>query len=297
MHNKYIEFKQQRDFSGILSDTFKFIRQEFKPLTKTVFNIAGPAIVVLLLALAFYNYVAGDLFDFDNYGRSSFNDRNFMLTIGAFLFYILAFFVAFTMTINTTLNYIKSYVNNKGEVAIDDVKQNTYKTFWGFFGLTLLKGITLFFALILCGLPVLYAMVPMAVVFSLYVFDSKNTAMDAYSKSFTLVNLDFWLVLGCYLVLVIIWYAASAIFSVPSAIYMLVKTGIFSGEVDPANITNMYRDPLLIFLNLVNGFFQFMLQLIISIGGAFLYFHLNEKQNFTGTYERISNIGNQENNA
>jgi len=36
---------------------------------------------------------------------------------------------------------------------------------------------------------------------------------------------------------------------------------------------------------------QFLLNLIGIIAGAFIYFNLNEKKNFTGTYERIANLG------
>lgn len=73
MTRKYIELRKQRDFSSLLSDTFAFIRIEFKPFMKTVFNISGPAMIAFLIAMAFYTYTAGDILNFDIAGASGAN--------------------------------------------------------------------------------------------------------------------------------------------------------------------------------------------------------------------------------
>jgi hypothetical protein len=81
MTRPYIEFRKQRDFSAILTDTFNFIRNEFKPFVKTIFNVAGPAIVIFLISLAAYNYVAGDLFNFASISEPSFKSGNILVTV------------------------------------------------------------------------------------------------------------------------------------------------------------------------------------------------------------------------
>lgn len=290
MNKPYIEFRKNSDFSGILTDTFGFIRNEFKPLLKAVLNIAGPAILIYLLSLTVYNYVAGDALDFATYS-SGFASQNVGVFLVTFLIYFCSVIAAYTLLGTTVLFYIKSYVDNKGNVDLVEVKQNAYRSFWPFVGLGFLKGITLVFATVLCVLPVLYAMVPMAVVFGIYVFEPRNSVTDAYSKGFSLVNIDFWTVLGTYLVLFIIYYIVIIVFALPSSIYAMISSGIFSGEVDPANLENFTKDPILIFLSVIQGFVQVLLNIILIVGGAVIYFHLHEKSTFTGTYERISEIG------
>jgi hypothetical protein len=289
MNRPYIEFRQQRDFGAILSVTFGFLRNEFKPFMKAVFNIAGPAIILFIAAIALYTYSAGDLFSFDLFTNTVSNSNPFVAILAA-LAYLVTFVAAYIMAGSTALHYLKSYIDNNGEVNIADVKRKVYKTFWSFFGLGILKGITLGFALVLCVLPALYAMVPMAIVLSIYVFETRRSATDAYAHSFSLINEDFWTAFGTFLVLGIIFYALSMVISVPTIIYTYVKMGIFSGEVDPANMLD-FVDPIYILLNVINSLFQFFLNFILVIGGAVIYFHLNEKRNFTGTYDRISNIG------
>jgi len=291
MNKPYIEFRKQRDFSSILSDTFGFIRNEFKPFIKTVVNIAGPAIVVFMIALAAYNYVSGDVLNFSSFGEPSFNSSSVFVIITIAIFYLISAIAAYILTVASVLFYIKSYVDNKGVVDPTEVKTNVHKSFWSFLGLSFLKGITLFIAALLCFLPVFYAMIPMAIVFSIYVFEPKRSTSEAYSQSFKLVNIDFWTAFGAFLILGIIYYVLGMVFSIPTVIYTLISTGVFSGEIDPANMGTFSQDPILIFLNVLNTFFQFFLNIILIVGGAIIYFHLHEKTNFTGTYDRISEIG------
>ncbi len=294
MTRPYIEFRKQRDFSSILSDTFGFIRNEFKPLFKAIFNIAGPAILVFLITLAAYNYVAGDMLSFSPFEEPSFNSSNIFVILIVAIIYLLSAVAAYIFSTASVLYYIKSYIDNKGEIDVTEIKNNVYNTFWSFFGMSFLKGVTIMVSLMLCLFPVFYAMVPMAVVFSIFVFEARSSASDAYSKSFNLVNVDFWTAFLSFLVLGIIFYVLGMIFSIPSIIYALVKTGIFSGEIDPADMSGFSADPILIFLNVVNYFFQFLLNTILVVGGAVIYFHLHEKSTFTGTYDRISKIGETE---
>ncbi|MBF8150796.1 hypothetical protein ITJ86_12865 [Winogradskyella sp. F6397] len=294
MNRPYIEFRKQRDFSSILSDTFGFIRNEFKPFMKTIFNIAGPAIVVFMLSLSAYNYLAGDMFDFTSMTEPSIGSTNIFVIISVAIIYLISAIAAYILTAAAVLFYIKSYVDHKGDVDAVEVKSNVYKSFWPFFGLSFLKGITLIIAMMLCFFPVLYVMIPMAIVFSIYVFEPKRSTSDAFTQSFTLANADFWTAFGAFIVLGIIYYVLIMVLSLPSVIYTLISTGIFSGEIDPANIGSMSTDPVIVLLNVLNTFFQFILNIILMISGAVIYFHLHEKVNFTGTYDRISEIGKTE---
>ncbi len=235
--------------------------------------------------------VAGDLFNFASISEPSFKSGNILVTVIAVTCYLIAAIAAYILTGATVLYYIKSYIDHKGAIDETEIKKNVYESFWSFFGLSVLKGLTLGIATMLCVFPVLYAMVPMAVVFSIYVFESRRSATEAFSQSFNLVNIDFWTAFGSFLVLGIIYYIIGIVFSLPTVIYTLASSGIFSGEVDPADLSSFSADPIIIFLNVLNTFFQFALNIILVVGSAVIYFHLHEKTNFTGTYDRINEIG------
>jgi hypothetical protein len=49
-----IIFKKERELGEILSDTFKFLRLEGKELFGYIFRIAGPALVIMVIAMSVY---------------------------------------------------------------------------------------------------------------------------------------------------------------------------------------------------------------------------------------------------
>ncbi|MCF6295102.1 MAG: hypothetical protein L3J25_05385 [Flavobacteriaceae bacterium] len=289
---QYIEFKKQRELGDILSDTFAFIRYEFKPFLKTIFNIAGPYLLMFLIAMAFYLYTVGDIFDFSTYNQPGNEMFSFGLMFVSFAFIGITGILAYVIASSVALHYIKSYVKNKGNVNISDVKQDVKQTFWSFVGLGIIKWVVLIFAMMLCFLPVLYFMVPMAVMFSIFVFEGKDVS-DSFSYSFKLIKDNYWITLLTIIVIGLIVTVAGYVFGLPAGIYSMVKMGIFSGEIDPANM-NSFIDPVYIVLNILNYLANFLLNLISIIGSAFIYFNLNEKMNFTGTLERIESIGKNE---
>ena len=288
---KLIKFKKQRELGEIISDTFAFIREEFNPFLKTVLQISGPYLILFLISMSFYIYTSGDLFNF-KIGEDFSNISSLPLMFGSLLLFMITGVLAYVFANSAVLHYIKSYIENEGNVNLEEVKNNVKQTLWGFLGLGILKWMTLIFAIVLCFLPVLYAMVPMYVIFSIYIFENKD-ATDSYSFSFTLINSDFWMTLFTIIILGFIVMTASYVFSLPAAIYSIIKMGIFSGEMDPESMMD-FVDPVYILLNIFSYLFKFLLNLILTVSSAFIYFNLNEKLNFTGTYERIQSLGKKE---
>ena len=282
-----IEFKKQRELGDILSDTFAFLRQEFKPFLKTIFTIAGPYMLLFLLASVFYMYMIGDLYSFDPYGGS--NSFSFGLVLLSMAIFLITMILAYVFANSAALHYIKSYINNKGQVNMLDVKQDVNNSFWRFIGLGITKWLVLIFSAMLCILPIFYFMVPMAVVYSIMVFEQKDVG-DSFSHSFTLIKDEYWMTLATIIVIGMIVIVAGYAFSLPATLYSFMKLGIMSGEVDPLAFDE-FMDPVDILLNTIASLFQFLLNLISIVAYVFIYFNLNEKKNFTGTFERIQSLG------
>ncbi|WP_299226177.1 hypothetical protein [uncultured Psychroserpens sp.] len=284
----YIELKKQREFGEILADTFAFIRNEFRPFLGAIAKIAGPYIALFIIGLIFYIYIIGDQFNFDFINSTEIYSDPLKMIL-AYIVYIVTATLAYVFTTSTALHYIKSYVDHKGNPNIDEVKQNVNNTFWGFLGLSILKGLTVGFAAVLCCIPVFYVIVPMSVVFPIMVYKNMN-ATDAYSYSYSLIKDEFWITLATVIVLIIIMYVLSMVFAIPTVIYTWAKMGVFGNEIDPGNLDTLV-DPVYIALNVLSSFIQYALNLIVVIGSAFIYFNLNERKNFSGTLERIESLG------
>jgi hypothetical protein len=293
---EYIEFKKKRELGDVISDTFAFLRCQFKPFFTTFFKIVGPYLLVMMICLALYMYFASSTFGsiLNGAGGNFENDPTdfpsmIAVSIVAILYFV-SIIVVYAMSQSTVLHYIKSYANGKGQINYDEIKSDVYKRFGSFIGLGFLVGLSVAVGVMICCIPGVYLWVPLSLSFSILVFDLKG-ASDSYSHSFVLVKDEWWITFATLLVVIIIVSVASYAFAVPTAIYQYAKMGILSGEMDAENMGGLLQDPIYLLLNMFSTLAQFLLNLISVIAGAFIYFNLNEKKNFTGTYERIESLG------
>ena len=288
MKPNYIEFKKQRELGEIISDTFAFLRVEFKPFFSTFFKIVGPFLAVMIVALVAYLYFIGNSFNF--LVQTNNEAANFATIFVVVIGYLASVITVYTMSQSTVLHYIKSYTNGQGTTDFNTIRKEVYGSFWSFIGLGIMVGLSLIVGIMLCIIPGVYLYVPLALSFSIMVFD-KMGASDSYSYSFKLVKDEWWISFATIFVIGIILYIAALAFSLPAVVYQWAKMGILSGEVDAENVFEMTTDPLYILFNIIGTVAQFLLNLISIISLALIYFNLNEKKNFTGTFEQIENLG------
>lgn len=287
---EYIEFKKQRELGDIVSDTFAFMRTQFKPFFGAFFKIVGPFLAVMVIALALYLYYVGDQFNLMITSDIP-NFENALLIFGLALFYFISLLLVYTVSQSTVLHYIKSYTIGHGKVDVTTIRKEVYASLLSFIGLAFLVAASLIVGMIVCCLPAVYLWVPLSLTFSIMVF-AKKGAFDAYSDSFILVKDNWWITFATLFVIAIIVAVASWAFSIPATIYTYLKMGIFSGEVDAETMMDYFKDPIYIIFNILSSIAQFMLNIISLVAGVFVYFNLNEQKNFTGTFERIQNLGN-----
>ena len=118
--NEIIQFKKQRDLGEILTDTFKFIRINWKPLFGLILKNTGPALLIVLLAFIYYTQSTimsiGDLSSI--YGPAEMFTGGVIISLLVLLFAAISFY---SLLYGTILYYIKSYVKNEGVVNREEV--------------------------------------------------------------------------------------------------------------------------------------------------------------------------------
>ncbi|CAZ94611.1 hypothetical protein [Zobellia galactanivorans] len=283
---QYIEFKKQREMGQILSDTFAFLRNDFKSFFTTFFKLVGPYLVAMIICYGFYLYQTGDFIQRNDALSSSMGVPFLFFTVT--LAFLIALITSYIMAQATTIFYIKSYIKNEGNIDFDEIKQNVYDSFWKFIGLGFLVAICAGFGFLFCLIPGIYVYVPLSLSFCLLAFENKGVS-DAFSDSFKLVKDYWWITFASLFVVGIIVMVTGYAFALPGTIYNYAKMGILSGEIDVENFG--VADPISIALGSMSIFAQFLLNIISVVAGVLIYFDLNEKKNFTGTYERIKNLG------
>lgn len=295
MKNTYINFKKQREIGEIISDTFKFLRENYKQLFTLIFKIAGPAFLILILSAGYYMYVSLGIFSMFSVSDpllASELTENLGGIFIAFFVMLVSLAIYFSLLYGTVLNFIKSYVENQGKVNEIQVFQGAKNDFWNLLGAGVLTGIMIFFGLLVCFLPGIYLLVPLSLVFSIMVFDKLPIA-DAISQCFVLVKNNWWVTFATLLVMWLLIYVIGIIFGLPAIFYGFFKGFTMAQEGSVANPQEMF-DWVYILLNLISTVAQYLLYTVTVVSTAFIYFNLNEQKNFTGTFETIENLGNKE---
>lgn len=286
--NQYIQFKKQRELGDILTDTFAFLRTQFKPFMSTYFKIVAPYLVVLLIAMGFYLYSFSSILDFNTESSNAIFGGISMLISG--LVFLAALIMVYAISQSTVLHYIKSYTNLQGTIDFDEIKKEVYNSIWSFIGLGIMVVLSIIVGMLFCFVPGIYLAVPLSLSFSIMVFMNKSVG-ESFNYGFTLVKDEWWMTFATLFVVGIIVGITGYAFSLPAVIYQYAKMGIFSGEMDAISMTNSFVDPIYLVLNMIGTLAQLLLNIISIVASAFIFFNLNEKKNFTGTFERIQNLG------
>tara|TARA_R110001583_G_scaffold59038_1_gene175689 strand:+ start:2535 stop:3413 length:879 start_codon:yes stop_codon:yes gene_type:complete len=286
--NQYIQFKKQRELGEILSDTFAFLRTEFKPFMTTYFKIVAPYLIILLIALGFYLYSFSSILDFNSTSSNElFSGISMMVSA---LVFIVAMILVYAVSQSTVLHYIKSYTELQGQTDFGKIKKEVYDTLWSFIGLGIIVVLSIMVGFIFCIIPGIYLAVPLSLSFSIMIFMNKSVG-ESYNYGFTLVKDEWWITFATLFIIGIIVGIAGYAFNLPAVIYQYGSMGIFSGEMDATSLSGNFVDPVYLILNMIGTLAQMLLNIISIVAGAFIFFNLNEKKNFTGTFERIQNLG------
>jgi hypothetical protein len=282
MNKEIIEFKKERDLSSIITDAFKFIRLEGKQFFLTILKTALIPIVIAAIAMIYYMTT-----------MSSFNPNdssNIISTLLSVLVMMIAYLAAFIFINLAGMNYIKSYVDNKGIINKDDISKNTKEKFWSFTGFGILSALIFFASAMLCFLPVFYTWTVLSLGGSILVFENE-TAGATIGKCFTFIKGHFWETFGVLSVIGILVSILGYIFSIPAVIYQLLQTGVGNVNTDPTQVFSLFKDPIYLILNLIALIGQLAFYAITIVANVFIYFDINEQKNATGTIEKIQNLG------
>lgn len=283
MNQELIQFKKQRELGEILSVTFKFLRQNFKTAGRIYIRLVGPVFLILIAAVTYYSWstVGSPFFE-----SSGFNGSDLILSMGLMLLAYLLFISTMTGTI---YHIILSYISNDGEIVSAEVSAGMKADFGKLLLLTLISWILIFAATLLFIIPGIYVAVPVSLATAILVFRREGVSASI-SSCFQLVKENWWMTFATLLCLGLIVYLISLVFQLPAIFYLLFRAFTVASEGSAANMDDMFG-PGYILINVFTSAIQYLIYSISPIGIAFVYFNLNEKQNFTGTYETIQNLG------
>jgi len=282
------EFLKIRDFGELISDSFVFIRLNFKPMIKAFFTFCGFFLFASAIFSALEQARAIDTFNSVNliqttsrlYESNQFGifGVEYLLTI---VFALLNYFAVPT----TIFSYIALYKEKGNEPP-------TLPELWGYIkyfyfrilGSGILIALLLGVASVLCCIPGIYLYPIMALIFPIMIFE--NTTLGyAFNRSFRLIKDNWWITFGALVIIILIVYFATL--AVLTPVSLLNLSSLFLHAKNGVHLSTTLTVITTILEQLCEVFYVLPL-ITISL----CYFSLTERLDSPGLLDRISQLGN-----
>ncbi len=236
-HNAPVVLKQVRDLGEIITDTFRFLKENWRPLFRAIGTLCLP---VALLSGFIMGKSLGDLqLMLQNFSEGNTDMAVFETMVGRFLPMVLGyglFILAYLVLIGIVHEYMRAYqLGEHHGITPGELWSRAWPQLGSYFGATFLSGLLILLGFVLCILPGLYPLTVLALVQVCHAME-RTGGGGALSRSNTLVMHQFWPTLGLVLVVYILQAVLNGLlnlpFSVVSGVLELNKMGVPIGGGD-----------------------------------------------------------------
>lgn len=222
-----IELRRLRDFGQIINDSFTFLKENFKPLFRSLLIICGFFILISFISMVFAYLNVTNIFTTNfNFDTKSYDSTYKPLSIFISAF-ISAFIVVFTQAfiILVTMCYISVYLQ-KGNTTPNLAETWGYFRyyFWRVLGSGILIFLLLMIGTMICLIPGIYMFPILYLIIPIIVIENCSFGY-AFNKSFRLIKNNWWLVFGVIFIMLLIVGIAGFIVSIPISLF--AKGGAF----------------------------------------------------------------------
>lgn len=286
-----IELRQSRDFSGVITAVFTFIRENFKLFFKSILYIVGPPSLVGSLLLGGSVSVSGLIAG---------SATGILGIISGFLLLLLSW----TLTIAVVNSFVFLYMERgRDNFELQDVWQETRSNLGNVVGTSLwlvvlgigayfVFGFSAIFSLILgvfAGLALLvlvvYFVVALIPIYTVRLYEDV-ALMESVTRSRELTRGHWWLSFGVFAVPYVITLLTSYLLAVPSYVIEFGSDYVY-GRTDGEAI-------IAIFFAVLSTFATVVLTAVPVLAATFQYFNLVEKLDGVGVMSRIEQMGNEQ---
>lgn len=278
MIEKEIQFRKKREIGDIFTDSLKFIRQEYKLISKLVAVYVLPFILLYGLVQVYLQKNIISKIDFSN--SESLLENIGPVYLNVFLFSLFGLFVQ-SLLIATYYSYIEVYVKKgKGNFELAEITPQLFSNGLLAIGASLIIFIIVMFGLILCIIPGIYFANTLSIAFIILIFEKKGLG-NALMRSVYLVKSDWWSTFLLNIVGLIMIWTVSFIMLIPTMITGL-SVNIFSQSQTPVEYPDWYW--VLIGISTVVSSILYIMPYTFL---AFQYFNIDER---TKKIQHIENI-------
>jgi MFS family permease len=288
-YNQKIRLYKTRNFSEKLNATIEFIRQNVKPLGKSIIYILGPlAILNGLLMTQYFNFM------FENMNPENMQNMQnpFSLVFNPTYFgLIILSVIAGLMNFSIVTNFMRLYDSKYPEpITVTEVLNISWRDVFPLLGLMIIMGIILMLGFLLFIIPGIYLMVVLSLSIPALFFERKGI-IESIGRSFRIIKGKWWSTFGIGFIAYLVAQAIAVLFVLPFYVFYFI--GIFTMveetgfSADTSAWWFQLGMTLSVMFMLLGGF---VTQCIPIIAINFQFFNLVERQESVGLIGEIEKL-------
>ncbi len=269
MIEKEIQFRKKRELGAIFSDSFEFIKQEYKPVSKLILIYVLPFLILYGIVQV---YIQMKLI-----GNIDLSDPEAMMAnIGPvykniFLFSLFGIFVQ-SLLIGTYYSYIEIYIKKgKGNFDLSDIKPQLFSNSLLALSAGFIVFILTMIGIVMCIVPGIYFANTFSIVVMIALFERKGLG-NAMSRSWKLVNSQWWNTLLINIVGIAIIWIVGFVLTLPAMLTGITTTIIGVQDTGVINYPDWYW-----VLTAISTVISSILWIIPFTFLAMQYFNLDER--------------------
>lgn len=281
MAQQKIQLRKLRDFGENFSDTFQFIRQEFKPLMTSFILVAGVFMLInAIVAGMFQGEAWGSLISAITKGVYE-QDNNMKSFFTPTYFLLIALTVLTLASMRTVVSvYLHHYDQYGTSPTIQEVWSGFIKKLVPIFIFSIIQSVLIIIGFLFCFVPGIYFFTVL-MPYSFIMISENGSVGYTFSRCFDLIKENFWISLGIYVV-------SYLIFSVSSSIVGFVVSLIVGGA---SYLTTKEINTTLPVVAAVLNLVQYLFYIIFFISAGLHYYNLVEIKDGTGLARRLESLG------
>lgn len=283
-----VVFRKVRDIGQILTDTFQFLKQHWRPLGRAIGVLCVP---VALLSGFLMGKTLGDLQLWaQDLGSGGDIGDPFTAFAGNFLMVVFGyglFMLAYLVLIGVVHEYLRAYhLGEHHGITPGELWNRAWSQLGSYFGATFLAGLLVILGFVMCILPGLYPLTVLALVQVVHAME-RTGATGALSRSNNLVMHQFWPTMGLVILVGLVQWVLNAVVNMPFTIVgAMVEFNRMGVIGDGAELPFWYG----VFMALQTAFqlaSSMLLYPITAVALCLKYFTLVEEHEGVGLHERI----------
>lgn len=313
MSAQYIELHKTRDFGKKLNATIEFMKQNFKPLFKSMLYIAGPFVIIgsLFFTQLYSGFFRTLMTSPENFDLPESGLTNMIVSLIAGIIFLTLGGTAIIATVN---EYIILYENKKGpEITVQEVWERVKATFFTVLGTMILYVVIFVIAYVAIIIPIalagvlsgalaaigvivaicafIYLLIVLSLIFIIRAYE-KASFSKAMSRCFFLIKEKWWSTFALLVVTAIIHNVISSIFFIPwyATIIIEMMHNLEGSTFEEPSLAMQIFTNVSLLLYFISSYILYCIPLIAI---AFQYFNLVERKEARGLMSKIETFGTE----